>query len=128
MRLYQRLEGEEDDKCNDVYIRMEGDFTSGNDKHTTKDLKGDLKFFGRGFDKWGCSYNGDGGSNHAKAPVLYKMKEGETYTFIMSGRSTRTKIDYILFFENSLGLKVQAHKDLAEHNNVKFLPNWVCSQ
>lgn len=128
MRLYQRLEGEEDDKCNDVYIKMEGDFDSGNSSYTTEDLKGELKFFGRGVDQWGCSYNGDGGSNHAKAAVLYNLKEGKTYTFTMSGRSTRTNIDYILFFDNSLGLKVQAHKDLAEHNDVKFQPNWSCSQ
>lgn len=126
MRLYQRLEGEESDKCNDVFIRMEGDFTSGNDSYTTEDLKSELKFFGRGIDQWGCSYNGDGGSNEAKAPVLYQLKEGEQYTFTMSARSERANIDYILLFDNTLEMKIQSNKDLAELNDEKYRPDWSC--
>jgi hypothetical protein len=38
--------------CNDVYIKMEEDFASGNSIYTTDDLKGHLKFFGRRVDKW----------------------------------------------------------------------------
>jgi hypothetical protein len=127
MRLYQRLEGEESDKCNDVYIKMAGNFTSGNDVYSTDELKGDMKFFGRGIDQWGCSYFGDL-NNQVQGKVLYNLIEGEEYTFTMSGRSERTNIDYILFFDNELGITVKSNQDLAEKNDEKYRPDWSCNE
>jgi len=129
MRLFQRLEeGAEEDKSNDVYIRMAGDFTSATDDYTTEDLKKDLKFFGRGVNSWGACISGDGGSKHKKSAILYNLDEGKEYTFTMSGRSKNANIDYIIFFETSLDLKARGNLDLAEANNEQFRPDFDCKQ
>ncbi|MEX0982589.1 MAG: hypothetical protein WD577_14640 [Bacteroidales bacterium] len=55
-RMFQRLEGLPSDKCNDVYIKMAGNFTSGNNvdkQYLTKFVK----FYGRGVNQWGALYN-----------------------------------------------------------------------
>lgn len=121
MRMYQRLDGQPEDKCNDVYIRMTGNFTSGNSSYTTADLKSNMKFWGRGINKWGNILNGEN-SSHVKQAVMYNLIEGEEYSFFMSGRAQRTNIDYILFFETSLGLSVQYNVDLASTTDEKYHP------
>ncbi|UZO82304.1 T9SS type A sorting domain-containing protein [Aquimarina sp. ERC-38] len=100
MRMYSPIEKtEKADKKNDVFIKMEGDFTSGAAKPTTADLKTLHKFFGRGKRFWGnCSQLEHNGLN----PVFYKLKKGKQYTFTMNGRSAGTSIDYIVFFETSI--------------------------
>ncbi len=129
MRLYQRLvNGDEEDKSNDVFIRMKGNFTSATEDYATEDLKTDLKFFGRGVSEWGTSTSGDGGSKHKKSAILYNFIEGEEYTFTMSGRSQNANIDYILFFDTSLSIKVQGKKDLAAENPEDYRPDFSCSQ
>lgn len=129
MRLYQRLEGAEEDKCNDVYIKMTGDFTSATDQYTTNDLKNDLKFFGRGVDQWGAAYSGDGGEAHNKSAIVYNLKEGMKYTFTMSGRSQRANIDYILFYNTKdIAITSGVNKDIAELNDPQYRPNWTCNQ
>lgn len=129
MRMYQRLgEDGEDDKSNDVYIRMDGDFTSATGDYTDNDLRTDLKFFGRGVNEWGSIYNGDGGENHNKSAILYNLKEGETYTFTMSGRSKYCNIDYILFYDTTIKITGGAHRDIAELNDALYRPDWDCSQ
>ena len=129
MRLYQRLEGAEEDKSNDVYIKMAGNFTSATDKYTTEDLQTDLKFFGRGVDQWGAVYSGDGGEAHNKSAVLYNLIEGEEYTFTMSGRSQKANIDYILLYDTKdISITTGANKDLAELNDAQFRPDWDCNQ
>lgn len=119
-RLYQRLEGQPDDKCNDVYIRMAGNFTSGNHIPTSV-LKQDEKFFGRGVDKWGAFYNIDS-HNHGKADVLYNLIEGEIYTFTVSGRAQRTNVDYWIIYENSLPYTIGANTDIAAANAAVYRP------
>ena len=52
IRCHKRLEGESGDKCNDGWVKMAGDFTSGNDV-PTEDLKSDEKFFGGSAVQWG---------------------------------------------------------------------------
>jgi len=129
IRLYQRLEGLEEDKCNDVYIKLAGDFSSGTDQYTTNDLKTDLKFFGRGVDTWGSCYAGDGGEHENKSAILYDLIEGENYTFTMSGRSQRANIDYILLYDiATVNINGGAHKDIAALNDAKYRPDWSCSQ
>jgi len=119
MRMYQRLLGLKQDKCNDVWIRMEGDFTSASKGYTTENLKDEMKFYGRGTDTWGVCHMGD--EHHKKEPVLYNLKKGEEYIFTMSGRAQRTCIDYLIFYETSIPLHVESFDDLAA-NNKKYLP------
>ena len=128
IRLFQRLEGLEEDKCNDVYVKLAGDFTTATDKYTTEELKNNMKFFGRGVDNWGSCYSGESDGNHVKSAIIYNLKEGEQYTFTMSGRSQRTNIDYILLYDTDLNIKGGAHKDIAELNDAQYLPNWDCTQ
>lgn len=128
IRLYQRLGSAENDKSNDVYIRMDGDFTSATDKYTTTDLKTDLKFFGRGVNQWGSAYSGDGGAAHNKSAILYNLKKGKKYTFTMSGRSKNANIDYILFYNTELSIKAGGNRDIAELNDAKYRPDWACNQ
>jgi len=121
MRMYQNLEdGEEDDKRNDVWIKLQGDFTTAC-IYSTEDLKTDHKFWGRGVRKWGSTYRLEGEVNNEKRldNVVYNLTEGETYTFTMSGRAQGCGIDYVVFYEESLenqenqDFKVVLHTDLA---------------
>lgn len=127
IRLFQRLEGLEDDKCNDVYVKLAGDFTSATDQYTTDELKNNMKFFGRGVDKWGSCYSGEN-DDHVKTAIVYNLKEGEKYTFTMSGRSQRANIDYILLHDTNISITGGPHKDIAELNDAEYLPTWDCSQ
>lgn len=129
MRLYQRLGDAEEDKSNDVYIRMAGNFTSATDQYTTEDLEVDLKFFGRGVDQWGGVYSGDGGEGENKSAILYNLIKGEEYTFTMSGRSQKANIDYILLYDTKdISITTGANKDIAELNGAQYRPDWDCNQ
>lgn len=122
MRMYQRLLGLAPDKCNDVYVRLFGDFTSASKAYTTDDLKKNMKFYGRGTENWGVCYKGEGGAKHTREAILYNLKKGEEYVFTMSGRAQRTNIDYILFYETSIPLTVKSFVDLADSNDAKYRP------
>lgn len=113
MRMHQPLRGgEPDDKRNDVFIRLSGDFSSAC-KYSTDDLKSNHKFFGRGQNRWGASANLEGHISGEKvlAPVIYSLKKDQEYTFTMSGRAQGCSIDYILFYESSEKTNVN-HRDL----------------
>ncbi|WP_159020754.1 hypothetical protein [Algibacter sp. L3A6] len=131
MRMYQPLaDDEEEDKRNDVYVRLEGDFTSGF-VYTTETLETDHKFWGRGVRKWGSTIKleAEVNGNDVLTRAVYNLKEGETYTFTMSGRAQGTSIDYILFYEfsleASLGLTIENHTDIATELPENFRPNVV---
>ena len=94
IRSRKRLEGEPGDKCNDCYVRMEGDFESGSGNYGTETLKKDTKLYGGEPEKWGWAYNLDGnGADHK--PVFYNFKKGQ-YTLTISGRSIRFNMDRIV--------------------------------
>lgn len=108
MKASKRLEGELDDKCNDCYIKMAGDFTSPYlvtdiTKPNTEDLKTNIKFFG------GNAHPNMGWASlldfpvpnqeHAKVAPLYVFKAGQTYTFTISGRSKRFNLDFFLLYD-----------------------------
>ena len=127
MRLLQNLEGAEWDKSNDVYIRLEGNFTSGN-AFSTDDMKHDNKFYGRGKDNWGAGINMEGHVNGVKTltPATYNLIAGEEYTFTMSGRAQRTCIDYIIFYESNMTFTIGEEKDIASENPVTYWPDVEC--
>ncbi|MDO6761498.1 DUF5060 domain-containing protein [Tamlana sp. 2_MG-2023] len=130
MRMRQNLEGNgthEQDKSNDVYVKLEGDFESGNE-YTTASLKSNMKFWGRGtkigndtVDHWGAIVQGELG--HDKLPIMYKLKKGETYTLTMSGRAKGACIDYILFINTKLNLNPGYNVDIAVKFDEKYRPH-----
>lgn len=119
-RLYQRLQGQPDDKCNDVYIKMTGNFTSANNIPASV-LKRNEKFYGRGVNKWGALHTIDT-HQYGKQPVLYNLIEGEIYTFTVSGRAQRTNVDYWILYESSLSFTLKSNNDIAVSNNPKYRP------
>jgi uncharacterized protein YjdB len=99
MRMHSPLRpGELADKRNDFFIKMEGNFTSGSNKHTESDLRTFHKLFGRGANKWGTCINLEHNGNNG---VFYNFIEGEVYTFTLKGRSSTAVIDYITFYDTS---------------------------
>ncbi|MEM9984499.1 MAG: Ig-like domain-containing protein [Bacteroidota bacterium] len=120
MRMYQPLgPSEAGDKKNDVFVRLEGNYTS--QTNTTKtELEKNHKFWGRGVRKWGSCHKLEIGGTHMDAK--YGLIEGESYTFVMSGRSAGCSIDYILFYDVSLGLNVQIHTDIAAALPPQYQP------
>lgn len=127
MRLLQNLEGAEWDKSNDVWIKLEGNFTSGN-VFSTDDMKHNHKFYGRGKDKWGAGINMEGHVNGEKklVPAIYNFIAGEEYTFTMSGRAERTCIDYIIFYETTISYTIGEEKDIAALNPDTYWPATDC--
>lgn len=129
LRMYQPLKPKEpEDKRNDVWIKLAGNFTASG-TWTTEDLKKDHKFFGRGVRKWGsiAGLEGhitvDGKRKSKKGRPLYNLIKGEEYTFTMSGRAQGTSIDYILFFEQSLKFEIGNKIDPAESIPELYRPS-----
>lgn len=120
-RLFQRLEGAENDKCNDVYVKMSGNFTSGHSSVTVGQLRTNYKFVGRGVNRWGAMYKIE--INHEFPKAIYNFIEGEEYTLTVSGRSKRCNVDYWLIYETVLPINIGANIDLATNNDEKYLPN-----
>jgi len=99
IRAYKRLDGEPEDRCNDCYVKLKGDFESGGDA-PLKVLEEDAKLFGGSHDKWGWTRKLD--VNHKKYNPVYKLKVGEKYTLTVSGRSQRFNMDRIVFKHSSV--------------------------
>lgn len=120
-RMIQNLDGEAWDKCNDIYIKMEGDFTSGNDVSTDV-LKWWCKFYGRGKEKWGSFAKGEPSHGTLKH-MEYDLTAGVEYTFSISGRSQRCGIDYFLFFlKGTADITYGENLDPAVENDEKYRP------
>ncbi|GAA4109145.1 hypothetical protein GCM10022393_05570 [Aquimarina addita] len=99
-------EGDTSDKSNDSYVRVDGDYgesPDAGDNHQDdarlEDLQKDTKLFGGNTDSWGTSFNLDLGGETNKRIPIYDFKAGETYTFVMSGRSKQYNVDRIVFFK-----------------------------
>lgn len=101
LRGRKRLAGAEWDKCNDVYVRMAGNFTSGNPDYKTEVLRMDTKQYlpspkkDNGAETWAWSSQLDGNGVHHK-PTIYSFRAGETYRLTISGRSQRYNLDRIV--------------------------------
>ncbi|MFI3321871.1 MAG: hypothetical protein R3Y50_05040 [Rikenellaceae bacterium] len=119
-RMAQRItadgETQKEDLCNDVLVKMEGDFESGND--TPKELLTSWqKFYGRGLDKWGALSRAD--VNHEKFVYSYALKAGKEYTFKVKGRSQRCNLDFLMFVKNP-DYKYHDHIDIMAENPLKY--------
>ncbi len=115
MRMYQPLlGGEAGDKRNDIWVKLAGDFTTAC-VYPTEDLKSNHKFWGRGVRKWGSCLNLEGHVNGVKKlnKVVYNLNKDEEYTFTISSRAQGCSIDYVLFYDESIGLSVSTHDDIA---------------
>ncbi len=99
IRAHKRLEGANEDNCNDCYIRLEGDFTA-DDVHELIKLQTDQKFFGGSSEGWDWAVQMDINGNLTE-PV-YNLKAGEKYTLYISGRSKRFNIDRIVICHESV--------------------------
>lgn len=120
-QLHQ-LDGEaQKDWCNDVFVKMEGNFTSGNDVTPLEVLQNWNKFYGRGYNEWGTFVRGD--VNHAKYMMEYNLTAGEEYTFSISARSKGIAIDYMIL--SMAPLKIIEAEDLAANNPEQYRPDGV---
>jgi len=109
MQTSKRLEGSRGDLCNDVWVKMSGDFQSATNLETNI-LKDYLKYFQEGSVKtpeksWHWAWRAEKGK-HIFYKLIYKLKKGESYTLTIAGRSQRFSIDYmVLFNENSFSFE-----------------------
>lgn len=118
-RMAQNQNGAAWDKCNDIYVKMEGDFTSGN--NTPKSILTQwTKLYGRGLEDWGAFVQLD--VNHTKYQPVYNLKAGVEYTLSVSGRATRTCVDYYLFYKEGADVQVAEKLDLATHSPEYMRP------
>lgn len=104
IRAHKRLVGDDGskepgDRCNDCYVRLDGDFDTGGTA-PLEFLESDTKLYGGSAEGWGWTAQLD--RNHKKYPPLYKLKAGEKYTLIISGRSQRFNMDRIIFKHESV--------------------------
>ncbi len=119
-RMAQNQNGEAWDRCNDIYVKMKGDFEAGAGSATKSQLETFAKFYGRGLEDWGAFVQGE--INHLKYSMKYNLKAGEEYTFTVSGRSQRVCIDYYLFVKEGPGITIGEKKDLATHTPSYMIP------
>ncbi len=100
-RCRKRLDGADTDKCNDAYVRVEGDFTTGANA-SLEVLKEDTKLFGGPENGWGWSNKLD--PHSGKVLAKYTFKSDEVYELVVSGRSVRYNIDRIVFNHSTADL------------------------
>jgi hypothetical protein len=101
------------DVANDVYVRVEGDFTAGPGPHDGHGdnaslalLQNDTKYFGGATNAWkwengqnssGGNGNLDPGGHQNKRVAVYNFQAGQTYTLVMSGRSKFFRVNRLVF-------------------------------
>lgn len=123
-RAHKRLEGEEGDQCNDCFVKMEGDFTSGDPNIPLEALQADIKLFGGAPEKWGVAQMLDINTRkfgidkrHLRRQAVYEFKQGETYTLTVSGRSKRFNLDRLVLSHESRKVTPSALASLPESSN-----------
>ena len=100
----KRLEGVKSDWCNDAFVKLLGNFQSGN-TFSKNDLEKDIKILQDGNDEtaelewhWASTAEKD---RHVYNDFVYQLKKGETYILTLSGRSKRFSIDYIVLYDTN---------------------------
>ncbi|MFC1476453.1 hypothetical protein ACFL5S_00655 [Fibrobacterota bacterium] len=103
LHAYNRLDGQPADKCNDAYVKVTGDYTSGSNVPLSALTKDTKLYSSNGGNVWAWGFQLDGnGADHVAAK--YNFKSGEEYLLTISGRSIRFQIDRILFAHNDVDL------------------------
>lgn len=120
LRARKRIaEGDDQDKSNDCYIRVEGNYTASDNASDEENgfakleiMQTDTKIFGGNIDSWGKAFTFDLGGGDGKRVPLYRFEAEENYTFVMSGRSRQYNVDRIIFYKvGNYGLN-QEHIDI----------------
>jgi hypothetical protein len=130
LRGRKRLAGAEWDKCNDAYVRMSGDFSSGNEHYQRSVLSTDTKLYlpspkkDNGASSWAWSSDLDSKVAHHK-PAIYNFKAGETYTLTISGRSQRYNLDRIVLRHSSVAETIAQDPSVPESSTD---PNTTVNQ
>lgn len=100
----KRLEGVKSDWCNDAFVKLAGNFESAN-TFTKEVLEKDTKILQDGNDEtpelgwyWASTAEKE---RHVYNDFIYKLKKGEKYTLILSGRSMRFSIDYLVLYDKN---------------------------
>lgn len=107
LHIYKNLQGEAPDKCNDVYIKVEGDYTAGTGSPTLADLKSNNKHYGGDHTKSAWSGDAPIDAHEKKWAAKYVFKAGQTYTLTMSGRAQRANINRLVFTTAAAKAKAQ---------------------
>ena len=111
------------DTGNDAFIRLEGDFDQGpnvgpnnGDDAPLSALTTDTKFFA-GSDRqfvWASGARLDLGGKGNKRVAVYRLKAGETYRFVISGRSKDFRADRVVFRHESVSVSAAQNLNLPE--------------
>lgn len=120
-RAHKRLLGNPGDKNNDAFVKMSGNYTSGNSSVPLSALLTDTKLFGGGADNWNIARKLDGNGAHLQ-DASYNFIAGEVYTFTVSGRSTRFNLDRILFHHESVPFNFSDLSSRAESSLINLEP------
>ncbi len=94
--------GEANDLANDAWVRLDGDYEIGTGFTKTKAWLYHFQkmFVPRGGNgNWGFGIKLD--NNHIQPAVIYNLKAGQTYTFMISGRSLRFNLDRIILVKTT---------------------------
>ncbi len=123
-RIMVVIRGEErHDVANDGYVRVEGTYGDGpnaGDSHGDDALlsllQSDTKFFGGKNEifVWQSGRRLDPGGHQNKRVAVYDFKAGETYRFVLSGRSQFWKVDRIMFRHLDVPTEVAEQAGTAE--------------
>ncbi len=109
VRCARQAQGERNDVSNDCYIRVEGDYGTGNnvgenhgDDAPLSAMQTDHKYYISSSEKdmtftWSYGSRLDLEGPRNKRVAIYNFKAGETYKLVVSGRSKFFKIDRIVF-------------------------------
>lgn len=126
IRGSKRLAGAEGDKCNDCFVRVEGDysspFTGAPDKEPDyKGLSTNQKIFG-GLEhpKLGWSTTLDY-LGHIKKKPLYNFKAGETYKIVFSGRAQRFNPDFFILYNRDV-LTMEQAMQISPTGKIELIP------
>ena len=126
IRGSKRLAGAPGDKCNDCFVRVEGDYTSPYTGAPEKepDYKGlstNQKIFGGlPHPKLGWSTTLDY-LGHIKKKPLYNFKAGETYKIIFSGRAQRFNSDFFILYNTNM-LTTEQAMQISPTGKIELIP------
>lgn len=111
MMTSKRLEGDRGDWCNDVFVKMEGDYTTATNL-SKEQLENYTKYFQEGSKKtpeleWHWGQRAEKGK-HEFYNLIYNLKKGEQYTLTIAGRSQRFSVDYFVLYNSDIFSLVDA--------------------